>query len=270
MLPGRDDIAIPPFAPGTTWLGGEPPVGERLTARGPLLVHFFEVGELSSVRTLPFVAGLRRHYAETGLTVLGVHSPRSALAGTDEALSAALSRLEVPFPVANDREHRNWHSYGCKGWPSTFLWGRGGTLRWVHFGEGAYHETEAAIRSELGGDGGEAMLDAPASSPDAPQLEQPSEEVFPGGAADEPWTPADPGEPLAVEYAGAGAWAALDGDGVVKVIVDGEDEGRAIELNGPGLYELSDHEGHGLHEVQFWLEGQIRVWSVAFVPGTSD
>ena len=151
MRPERDNIAIPPFPPGITWIGAEAPVSERLTARAALLVHFFEIGELSSIRTLPFVSALARGYAESGLSVLGVHSPRSALATSDEALEAGLGRLDLGFPVGNDSEHRIWHAYGCRGWPSTFLWGRGGTLRYVHFGEGAYHETEAAIRTELAG-----------------------------------------------------------------------------------------------------------------------
>ena len=165
MLPGRDDIALPPFAPGVTWIGDEPPVGERLTARGPLLVHFFEAGELSGIRTLPFIGGLATHYADQKLTVLGVHSPRSGLAESDEALAEALELLDVEFPVANDREHRIWHAYGCEGWPSTFLWGRGGKLRWVHFGEGAYHETEGAIRAGLSGDPDDLPASAPRAAP---------------------------------------------------------------------------------------------------------
>ena len=165
MRPGRDDIALPPFPPTTSWIGDEPVAGERLTARGPLLVHFFEAGELSGIRTLPFVSGLHDRYRESGLSVLGVHSPRSDLARSDEALAGAVRRLELPFPVANDREHRIWHAYGCKGWPSTFLWGRGGTLRWVHFGEGAYHETEAEVRAELrGGDGHDLPEPTPRSA----------------------------------------------------------------------------------------------------------
>jgi len=270
VLPGRDGIALPPFPPGVAWIGGDAPVTERVTARGPLLVHFFEVGELSSVRTLPFVAGLAANFGATGLTVLGVHSPRNGLASSDGALTAALARLDVPFPVANDSEHRIWHAYGCKGWPSTFLWARGGVLRWVHFGEGAYHETEAAVRAELRDpDGGmpDSFLDPPpGNGRSGPKLEKPSAEVFPGGAHDRAWTPGEPGEPLEVEYAGAGAWAALDGEGAVRVSVDGE-AAATIELDGPGLYELSSHPEHGMHEVRLDLDGEIRVWSVSFAPG---
>ena len=268
MLPGRSDIALPPFPPGLTWIGGAEPVTERITARGPLLVHFFEVGELSGVRTLPFVADMHRVHGEGGLTVLGVHSPRSGLASGDEELAAALARLDVPYPVANDREHRIWHSYGCKGWPSTFVWRRGGVLRWVHFGEGAYHETEAAVRDELRSAGGSeppSFLDPPPDGP-PPALKPPSDEVFPGGAHDRAWAPGAPDEPLEVEYAGGGAWAAMDGEGSVEVGVDGE-AARGFELDGPGLYELSSHPEHGLHEVTIRLRGEIRIWSVSFAPG---
>jgi hypothetical protein len=269
VRPERDNIAIPPFPPGIAWIGAEEPVSERLTARAALLVHFFELGELSSIRTLPFVSALARKYAANGLSVLGVHSPRSQLAASDEDLAAGLARLEADFPVGNDSEHRVWHSYGCRGWPSTFLWGQGGTLRYAHFGEGAYHETEEAIRAELAGGEGhdlpEPVLGSPAGGAQ-PRIGKPSEEVFPGGAHDRAWTPGEPGEPLEVEYAGAGAWAALDGEGSVRVSVDGE-AAATIELDGPGLYELSSHPEHGMHEVRLELDGSVRVWSLAFAPG---
>ena len=271
MRPDRDNIAIPPFPPGITWIGTEAPVSERLTARAALLVHFFELGELSSLRTLPFVAALADRYGGGGLSVLGVHTPRSAIAASDEALRAGLERLDVPFPVANDGERRIWHAYGCRGWPSTFLWGQGGTLRYVHFGEGAYHETEAAVRAELAG-GEDHDLPEPALDPvpagTAPAIERPSEEVFPGGRYDRPWQPGRPGEPLIVEYAGGGAWAALDGSGTVTVAVDGGAE-SSIELDGPGLYELAAHPAHGIHAVTIALDGPIRVWSVSFAPGAA-
>ncbi len=268
VRPGRSDIAIPPFPPGLTWIGTDDPISERLTARGPVLVHFFEVGELSSVRTLPFVQGLADALGSGGLTVLGVHSPRSALAQSDEALAAAVERLGIRFPVGNDDGHRIWHQYGCKGWPSTFLWGQGGILRYAHFGEGAYHETEAEIRAELAAKGS-ALPDPIAPEPPKgkpPKIEHPSDEIFPGGSHDVPWAPSSPGEPMIVEYAGGGAWAAMDGEGTVQVSVDGKPS-ASIELTGPGLYELSSHHKHGIHEVGLVLDGEIRVWSVAFSPG---
>ena len=271
MKPTRSDVPLPPFPPGLSWLRGPEPVSERVTARGPLLVHFFEVGELSSVRTLPFVSGLHAQLADAGLTVLGVHSPRNGLASADADLDAALERLGVEFPVANDNNHRIWHSYGCEGWPSTFVWRRGGTLRWAHFGEGAYHETEAEIRVELeaiaDGELPASLLDPPvgdAGGP-APELVRPSDELFPGGAHDAPWL-GEPGEPLEVEYAAGGSWAALGGHGEVGLAVDGS-EAEPIEVTAPGLYELATHRKHGDHEVALRPSDSVQIWSLSFAPG---
>ena len=255
-----------------TWAGGEPRAAERLTARGPLLVHFFEAGELAGVQALAQVDAWAQRYADAGLSTIGVHSPRSELARSPQAFAAAIERLGLGFPVVSDSDYRVWHAYGCKGWPSLFLWGRGGTLRWFHFGLPGLEETEGAIREELlaGREEDESAprLPPPLTDPkrEPQRVSKPSDEVFPGGAHDRAWTP-EPGEPLEVEYAGAGAWATLDGAGEVQVGIDGDPARQAIPVSAPGLYELAEHGTHGVHEVRLEFEGEIRVWSVAFSPG---
>ena len=268
VRPHRSDVPLPPFPPGLPWIGAEPAAAERLTAKGPLLVHFFEAGELSSVQSLALVDRWAGHYADAGLSTIGVHTPRSELARSPEALAAAVDRLGIGFPVCGDDEYRLWHAYGCKGWPSLFLWGRGGRLRWFHFGIADLAATEEAIREELRGPDDERELPAALSGPPAGKrrLAKPSDEVFPGGAHDRPWS-AEPGEPLEVSYAGAGAWAALDGEGAVTVAVDDGAAEHTIEVAAPGIYELAEHGEHGMHEVSLSFEGEVRVWAVAFSAG---
>ncbi len=270
MRPHRNDIPVPPFPPGMEWVGAEPPAVERITARGPLLVLFFEAGELSGIQSLPQVDAWARRYADAGLTTVGVHSPRSDLARSPEAFEAAIGRLGLGFPVASDAGYHVWHAYGCKGWPSLFLWGVGGRLRWFHFGVGGIAETEEAIREELAELEGDRPLPEPVNPPGEHgiEVEKPSDEVFPGGSHDSFWV-GEPGEPLEVEYAGAGAWAALDGNGRVTVSVDGAEPAREIAVDAPGLYELSSHPEHGVHEVRLELDPGIRVWSVSFAPGAA-
>lgn len=268
MKPDRPDIAIPPFSPDLEWVGEEPPVTERITARGPLLVFFLEAGELGSVRAAGLVDRLATHYRDHGLTTLGVHSPRNDLARQTPALASALDRLGIGFPCANDRRYRTWHAYGCKGWPSLFLWGRGGKLRWFHLGVEGIEQTEAAIRESLRGGAEGVELPEPVAEPLQPPAERlgpPSEEVFPSGTYERPWAGA-PGEPLEVEYAGGSAWAALDGSGEVGLAVDGERR-EPLSVAAPGLYHLADHNAHGLHEVRLEPPEGVRVWSVAFGPG---
>jgi hypothetical protein len=270
MLPNRADIAAPPFRPGTAWVGGEVPEMERLTARGPVLVHFTELAHVNSVRALPYAIALHDRYSDAGLTVLGVHSPRFPCTADADVVSRAVERLGVRHPVAADLDYAIWHDYGCEGWPSLFLWGRGGVLRWFHFGEGAYGDTERAVQDELRSTNGAADLPdplPPIRPSDAPgaMVVAPTAELLPGGGLSDPWTPTSAEPALELSYAAGGAAVTADGPGEVRVHVDGEE--LSLTIDGAGLYEVSDHPAHGSHNLRIEPEPRVRIWSVSFAPG---
>ena len=131
-------------------MGGREPKLDKLVTVGPLLVHFFDFAQLNSVRAMDYVREWRGRYREHGLAVLGIHSPRTAMTRPGPAVEAALPRLGIDWPVALDTDLRVFRDYGVLGWPSLFLWGRGGALRWHHVGEGEYRATEESIREQLG------------------------------------------------------------------------------------------------------------------------
>ncbi|MEK6328450.1 MAG: hypothetical protein AABM66_13145 [Actinomycetota bacterium] len=271
MRPQAHDIAVPPFPPGTEWVGPEPGAVERICARGPLLVHFVDAAHVSSVRTLPYVGAWEERYRDLGLTLVGVNSPRFPFTADAGKLAAALTRLEVGFPVAADSGYRIWHDYGCEGWPSLFLWGRGGALRWFHFGEGEYAATEAAIQEELRALDPDLELPEPLSAlrpSDAAGalVAPPSHEVFPGGSESEPWRSPEGGPTLELDYAAAGAWATIDGRGSLRVSLDGGRE-LAIEVEAPGAYELAAHERHEAHHMSLGAAPGVSVYSIAFAAG---
>jgi len=271
LRPTTEDIAVPPFPPGTVWVGDEPAAVERLCARGTLLVHFLDFAQLNSVRTLPYLRAWRERYAPLGLTVLGVNSPRYTFTADAAALAEGLGRLGVEHPIAADSSYEIWQAYGCRGWPSLFLWGRGGALRWYHFGEGEYRGSEEAIQTELRAADVEHGLPepiAPLRPSDAPgaMVASPTEEIFPGGSADEPWTGEDSGAPLELGYEGAGAFASLDGQGTLELALDGGDP-HEIAVNAPGLYALAEHSGHERHRLALRPSPGLRVWSLSFAAG---
>jgi hypothetical protein len=271
VRPQAIDIAVPPFPPQLRWLGDEPPPVERICAVGPLLVHFIDAAHASSVQTLPYLASWNERYAKHGLTVLGVNSPRFPFTGEEAKLGAALERLRVGFPVALDRDYLAWHDYGCEGWPSLFLWGRGGGLRWFHFGEGEYAGTEAVIQEEL-----RALSPAPdlpdpmppRRPTDAPDtlVARPSEELLPGGSVSEPWLPSGPENVLDLDYEAGGAWASVDGQGDICVSIDGGAR-RTVAVNAPGAYELSAHERHERHALSVRATGDLAVYAISFTAG---
>lgn len=272
MRPERANIAAPELPGRLRWLGTDrvPKLAE-LTAAGPVLVHFFDFAQLNSVRALPYAIAWDERYRAAGLTTLGVHSPRFAFTAAREALAPALARLGVAHPVADDSGYSVWHDYGCKGWPSLFLWGQGGALRWYHFGEGEYEATERAIAEEL------AAIDSTFAAPepmkplratDAPGalVMPPTDERFPGGSPKEPWRPADPAEWLELDYEAGGAHASVDGTGELLVSIDGGEE-RGIEVAGPGLYELATHPLHERHTLAVRVGEGVDLYSVSFSPG---
>lgn len=270
MRPERDNIAAPVLPPRLRWLNTErAPVLAELTAAGPVCVHFFDFAQLNSVRALPYVVAWDRRYRDAGLTTLGMHSPRYPFTAEREALAPALRQLGVTHPVCDDSAYAVWHDYGCRGWPSLFLWGQGGALRWFHFGEGEYQATEKAIAQEL------AAIDSAFEAPtpleplrptDAPGalVAPPTDEAFPGGSASEPWRGG--AGPIELEYAAGGAYASIAGSGVLGASVDGARE-RTIEVGGPGLYELAEHERHGRHRLRLDPGPGVDVYSVSFSAG---
>lgn len=274
MRPERDNIAAPELPGRITWLNrDEPPKMAALTATGPVLVQFLDPLQLNSARALPYVAEWHRRYAGLGLTVLGIHSPRFAFTADKALASAALERLGVKHPVALDLDYAIWHDYGCKGWPSLFLWGQGGALRWAHQGEGEYQATEEAIQEEL------RLADVTADLPpvmeplratDGPGalVAVPSAEIFPGGSEATPWAPEERGSELSVSYEAGEAWVVADGEGDIGVAVDGV-PGEAVTVSESALARIAGSGPHESHHVTLDVPEGVRVWAFSFAPGAA-
>ena len=88
-------------------------------------------------------------YEEQGLVVIGNHFPEFDYERDLRNLTDALQQLNIPYAVAQDNDGSTWRAYGARYWPSLFLIDKRGHLRYTHIGEGAYGETEQAIRDLL-------------------------------------------------------------------------------------------------------------------------
>jgi hypothetical protein len=55
----------------------------------------------------------------------------------------------IPYPIAQDNSGETWRAYQNRYWPTLYLIDKEGNLRYIHIGEGAYRETEAAIQTLL-------------------------------------------------------------------------------------------------------------------------
>ena len=88
-------------------------------------------------------------YEDDGLVVIGNHYPEFSYEADLDNLKQALIDLDVPYPVAVDNDRETWAAYGNRYWPTLYLIDKTGHIRYVHIGEGAYAETEQAIRTLL-------------------------------------------------------------------------------------------------------------------------
>lgn len=61
----------------------------------------------------------------------------------------AVARLDIQYAVAQDNDGKTWDAYGNRYWPTIYLIDKQGHIRYIHIGEGAYKQTEAALQALL-------------------------------------------------------------------------------------------------------------------------
>ena len=83
------------------------------------------------------------------LVVIGNHYPEFSHEKDLDNLKQAVNDLRIDYPVSQDNNGKTWQAYNTRYWPTLYLVDKKGNLRYVHIGEGAYEETEAAIQTLL-------------------------------------------------------------------------------------------------------------------------
>ena len=123
-----------------------------------MLYDFWTYSCINCVRTFPYVRAWYDRYRADGLVVIGVHSPEFDFEKVHSNVEAAVKRLDVTWPVALDDDMTIWNAFDNQYWPADYIADRTGHLRYTHFGEGDYDNTENVMRTLLG---------VPASTPRA-------------------------------------------------------------------------------------------------------
>ena len=150
--PGLEDYGdAPTFIRISQWLNtpGERPLSLPGLRGKVVLVDFWTYSCINCLRTLPHLKAWDRTYRMRGLQIVGVHTPEFAFEHEEDNVRSAVERLGVAYAVAMDNDFGTWDAYRNRYWPAKYLIDRRGHLRYVHFGEGAYGETESHIRTLL-------------------------------------------------------------------------------------------------------------------------
>lgn len=130
------------------WFNSQPLTLAELKGK-VVLVDFWTYTCINCIRTLPHMQAWHEAYSDDGLVMIGVHSPEFEFEKDPANLQAAIDDYGLTYPVVQDNDFATWFAYNNRYWPAKYLIDAEGNIRYTHFGEGEYAETEQAIRALL-------------------------------------------------------------------------------------------------------------------------
>jgi thiol-disulfide isomerase/thioredoxin len=139
---------LPSFDGATGWLNAEPLTPAGLRGR-VVLVDFWTYTCVNWLRTAPYLRAWHKKYTAAGLTIVGVHTPEFGFERTVENVVEESRRLAVEYPIAIDSDYGVWQAFANHFWPAVYIADAEGRIRYHHFGEEAYAETEMVIQQLL-------------------------------------------------------------------------------------------------------------------------
>jgi cytochrome c biogenesis protein CcdA/thiol-disulfide isomerase/thioredoxin len=161
----QDAGRAPEFRDIASWLNtpaGQEPSLRALRGR-VVLVDFWTYTCINCLRTLSHLRAWDDRYRAAGLTIVGVHTPEFAFERRESNVRDAVAANRLRYPVALDNDYGTWNAWGNTYWPAKYLIDARGHVRYSHFGEGDYEQTERAIRALLAGAGRQPDADGAAA-----------------------------------------------------------------------------------------------------------
>jgi hypothetical protein len=237
--------------PGLEWVNVASLRMDKQLGR-PVLVEFWDFCRVNSLRTLPYVQAWHERYEPHGLRIISAHAGGYPPSQDADEVRGAVARLGIEHPVVIDAGFALWREYGNEAWPARYLFDQRLKLHSMHYGEGAYDETEAEICELLGRPCPPFEPLRPEDAPGALLAAQTADQ--PG-----PWSGA---------YEAGGVWAVLEriaaadaADPVVRA------NGRAIAVPHSGCFPLVEHERHTAGELELEIGEGATCHAVQFTPG---
>jgi thiol-disulfide isomerase/thioredoxin len=148
-MPQINETILAPPLQGGEWIQNGPIDLAQLRGHKVLLLDFWDYTCVNCIRTLPYVSEWHRRYAGDGLVVVGVHAPEFSFARDRANVVKAIAQFSLEYPIVLDNSYAIWRAYSNRYWPAKYLIDAQGRLRYYHFGEGLYQETESQIQKLL-------------------------------------------------------------------------------------------------------------------------
>ena len=152
---GATDVAklpiegdLPSLDGAVQWLNSPPLSAQSLRGK-VVLIDFWTYSCINCLRTLPYLTAWAEKYRDQGLVVIGVHAPEFAFEQDVDNVTKAMKKLGITYPVAIDNDFKIWRAFDNQYWPAHYFADANGHVRYHHFGEGNYAESEQVIQQLL-------------------------------------------------------------------------------------------------------------------------
>ena len=149
---------LPPLDGAVQWLNSAPLDAQALKGK-VVLVDFWTYSCINCLRTLPYIKAWAEKYRDQGLVVIGVHAPEFAFERDEGNVTKAMKELGINYPVAIDNDYKIWRAFNNEYWPAHYFADAQGRIRYHHFGEGDYAESERVIQQLLREAGAKTVAD---------------------------------------------------------------------------------------------------------------
>jgi cytochrome c biogenesis protein CcdA/thiol-disulfide isomerase/thioredoxin len=143
-----DEGPMPDLSGAVAWLNS-PPLSSKSLKGKVVVIDFWTYSCINCLRALPYVESWAAKYKDAGLVVIGVHTPEFAFEKERSNVEKAVRDLKISYPVAIDSDYRIWQAFNNEYWPAHYFIDGKGRIRYHHFGEGEYDESERVIRELL-------------------------------------------------------------------------------------------------------------------------
>ena len=288
-------------APGFTglqnWINSET-ISSMNDLKGKVvLIDFWTYSCINCIRTLPYLQTWHERYEKDGLVIIGVHTPEFQFEQKIKNVEKAVEDFGLTYAVVQDNNFKQWRAYKNRYWPAKYLIDKNGVVRYTHFGEGEYAETENAIIELLQANPITGKIEA--TSVDFRKigthetyigLDRRENYVKPDNILKlnqwtltglweehgEKVTSKETNTAIQIRFKASKANLVISGVGQAQVLIDGElanetNSGQDVQngilkLDGERLYELTDFgEKYGEHELKIrFLQPDISVFAWTF------
>ena len=140
--------AFPSLAGATAWINSPPLTPEGLRGK-VVVVDFWTYTCVNWLRTLPYVRAWATKYKDRGLVVIGVHTPEFSVEKDVPNVRRAAQDMRIDYPIAVDTDYAIWKAFHNEYWPALYVVDAQGRIRFHHFGEGEYEQSERVIQQLL-------------------------------------------------------------------------------------------------------------------------